>query len=1028
MTDLYDQYLRGVSDLLEVIEPADTDYLTVLTLQNRLAQAVTEIRQYSPTEGTRAEIARVTTELDRVCLARLGRSFRSLCGVDNLSEAASPGDLQGEESEAASLSITKGNVIRARNEGIVEADEISQELEGSGQNLVEADEGGKVNIAKVIRQKAGGRSHEFTQNLTYCQKLMSRVFVNRQSSIDQFHEIFRDNDLEWVLIVGGERGIGKTAVLNHLRSRCPSSVLVVAGISFASPSLRCNHLSLLDILEYELTAHFQVRSLEGYKQSRRTAYERFELERIQVINQIKAEAGGSISAGTIIQEADVDLSKVLYEHKLSMRDDLTRELVEVVGDYLVKNPEVRIVVLVDDFESLDSSVDGQETANWFLGQLLGGIHRKASAQLRAVISDPGCLNWLTSVEGEGIIRHRLRCLSPEYVCQYLRQRSINGQELQQAIYELTQGHPLCMALAADLCCIAPNLTPHQIKGLSLDGFDSAALAYCLFQSIVERMPDKAVKRLLQYGPVCRVIDDKVVRQVLATELDFVGREDELFYALGSFSFVEGTKELSFKPIIRDRYLEELRRIATADPFFRAVNLRAAALYGQEAQQAPTEERRQAFELDALYHQFNLEPRGSRRQWGKMADEAITNLDYSKLSALLDLAQSPDFGWSSPDTRGLDKGIVKMYESRYYRVIGRIDQAEASQREAERLMHGEQPTPIVRLPSGGPLRPEYDFDRDRSADFRLPSLRPAWEQLVSLLHGAYCGTSRALSWLFVLFGYIAKALLSVVRSIIHYLMSPLRQLERYLRRLKRIVRRVEEINGQVTNEQIPRVARIRATAIELRNRIAHQTLPRIQSAMQSAQQLATDIHQALKNQAALGSVSASEYSRIDNGIASYNQLINRFKQEVASFRKQHDRLQKIVSEAEEFLIRLNKELADLSQESRQPQQEAARLYQELQAAAGRLSPEERIRVGKVMEEVGEYSHRKEVSMESLRNALRQYEAVIPQARSALNDLDNGISSVNGAMGDLNRFIAQFHGVRLVSAHGRIMKIEVVAVQD
>lgn len=90
MRDLYDRYLRGVNDLLQAIEPADEAYLRVLTLQGRLAQAIAETRQYGPTDGARAEIARVTGELDRLCLGRFGRSFRSYSGIDVLPQTSSP--------------------------------------------------------------------------------------------------------------------------------------------------------------------------------------------------------------------------------------------------------------------------------------------------------------------------------------------------------------------------------------------------------------------------------------------------------------------------------------------------------------------------------------------------------------------------------------------------------------------------------------------------------------------------------------------------------------------------------------------------------------------------------------------------------------------------------------------------------------------------------------------------------------------------------------------------------------------------
>lgn len=87
MRDLHDRYLRGVGDLLQIIEPTEDDYLTVLTHQGRLAEVISEIRRYGLTDNARAEIAKVTTELDRICLRRLHQSFRSLCGIPEVPPA-----------------------------------------------------------------------------------------------------------------------------------------------------------------------------------------------------------------------------------------------------------------------------------------------------------------------------------------------------------------------------------------------------------------------------------------------------------------------------------------------------------------------------------------------------------------------------------------------------------------------------------------------------------------------------------------------------------------------------------------------------------------------------------------------------------------------------------------------------------------------------------------------------------------------------------------------------------------------------
>jgi len=94
MNDLFDRYLEGVSNLLRAIEPTHTDYLTVLTLQGRLAQAIAEAQQYGLTSSTRAEVARVSTELDKITLATLGHSFAELCGLEELPLAMPESQIQ----------------------------------------------------------------------------------------------------------------------------------------------------------------------------------------------------------------------------------------------------------------------------------------------------------------------------------------------------------------------------------------------------------------------------------------------------------------------------------------------------------------------------------------------------------------------------------------------------------------------------------------------------------------------------------------------------------------------------------------------------------------------------------------------------------------------------------------------------------------------------------------------------------------------------------------------------------------------
>jgi hypothetical protein len=94
MADLNEKLLKGADELLNLLGPGHTDYLAVLTLQGRLAEVIQEIRQYGQTDRTRVELARVTTELNRLCLKNLEpkKSFNELCGIaPSQAPAISPG-------------------------------------------------------------------------------------------------------------------------------------------------------------------------------------------------------------------------------------------------------------------------------------------------------------------------------------------------------------------------------------------------------------------------------------------------------------------------------------------------------------------------------------------------------------------------------------------------------------------------------------------------------------------------------------------------------------------------------------------------------------------------------------------------------------------------------------------------------------------------------------------------------------------------------------------------------------------------
>jgi tetratricopeptide (TPR) repeat protein len=90
MSEIYDLYLSGVSQLLQRLGRENRYYQDVLTLQGRLERTVAAIRQYGSTPTGSAEVAQITAELDRLCLEHLHQPFREICRFDRLPETALP--------------------------------------------------------------------------------------------------------------------------------------------------------------------------------------------------------------------------------------------------------------------------------------------------------------------------------------------------------------------------------------------------------------------------------------------------------------------------------------------------------------------------------------------------------------------------------------------------------------------------------------------------------------------------------------------------------------------------------------------------------------------------------------------------------------------------------------------------------------------------------------------------------------------------------------------------------------------------
>lgn len=220
--------------------------------------------------------------------------------------------------------------------------------------------------------------------------------------------------------------------------------------------------------------------------------------------------------------------------------DLTPEpsaLAAAVAPALADDP---VLLLVDTAERL-------APLGSFLRETL--LPQLADRSLIVVASrHPPDPSWRADPGWAGLTRVvALRNLAPGDVDHYLRMRGMAGEDLLEGVLDLTHGHPLALALLADLLS----------QGASFTAAD--AMAPDVFSALLERFVSDAP------GPRHREALDVLAHartttpRLLASVLDDADDADELFGWLDSLSFVERvTDGIAPHDLAREALRAELR--------------------------------------------------------------------------------------------------------------------------------------------------------------------------------------------------------------------------------------------------------------------------------------------------------------------------------------------------------------------------------------------------------------------------------------------------------------------------------------
>lgn len=810
------------------------------------------------------------------------------------------------------------------------------------------------------------------------------IFVDRQDVFDNFNAFLRRNNPNWLFLIGGVEGIGKTAVLRQLVSRCQTDnnkrcIL----LNFASPQLSDDPLLLLNRLARELpeTSYQQYTEdlLRAYNNIRKAhikteneirvnrgniftgdilqdAPERFEIqenETEQTLNRLFVECNiqlhveGTVHANQIVQIASVDLGDALQQLKQHIRDELATRFIQVVAEYLQAAPHEQIIIFLDNLDQIQHQIEGESYVEWLMESLIGTLHQRFTHRIRAVATSVSITTWPEQLQHQAH-QHTLLGLTLEDTTLYFQQRDIRQNKVVQRIHELTQGHPLCIVLATILYNLAPHLGVKELQQYATEPFDSSLLAYRLYQAIVENIPDEAMKKLLRYAPIFPILDDQVIEGVLAVELGLAkDLIKDYLEKLREYAILEDVETIIFRPVIRIQALADLR--SANDPIYRRFNRQAYILFGSQWRDSPVIEKRE-FRLKMMYYEINLAPEKAPQVMRKNMKEAVQQKDYELATDIIKLAQSGD--------------------------IPRLTKKDI-----------------------------YDLAQRVPRKYR-PNL-PRHETRTRILVNNLSDTPSALATVTIV-GW--SSIVRVWRKVKHFITSPLWKLRIHHWRAKRLHQNQTGLYIDIVNRQIPALGSIQNDAVQLRMQVLGVAIDNVLIANRALAQMVQQAQNlGWRVSVNLFDAIAAQFDRQNNAAGQTNDQLHAFQQH-------HNNLISRIKQAEDRTKQNHNTFQEILQESKQLWQEAQQLFAP-DTAMQFANDQEEEKAHRIVAEIEEYYRKISQAQVEVDDAVNRFEQARPPVIRAINELNGAISNLQREISVANAILKPFEGIQIECVDGR-----------
>jgi len=354
------------------------------------------------------------------------------------------------------------------------------------------------------------------------------AFTDREAILALFEQTLRSARAGQLhlLAVKGNSGTGKTFLVSYLTERvCPRFQWQCGQMRFAQsvPDFRTILLGLEDALKGGVPSA----RLEHYRAARDEYIRRFDEYKTAInigsIQQHMVASGEQSSIATSPQS--IQINTQLHERELHLRSELTRALLE-----LAEAVQQSLCLFIDGYERL-TALDS-ELVGWLWEEVLPGLARAIPHPFLVMTCG---WEWPNDAAISLFMRRaELNDFDMEQVKSYLKKLEVitydiepsppQHEELVNAFYELTQGHPLVLGLAVTYFNeLGSDVRTAESLRTNRPLLDEMARTQFLEERLLWRLPEPH-RTLLDRGPILRSFDMDALQALL--EVDTNGERNE----------------------------------------------------------------------------------------------------------------------------------------------------------------------------------------------------------------------------------------------------------------------------------------------------------------------------------------------------------------------------------------------------------------------------------------------------------------------------------------------------------------------